>query len=63
MLARVSPAQRSGLLATVYLVSYSGAAIPSLIAGRLSTSFTLIEIAAGYVALAVVACAVTLLAA
>jgi MFS family permease len=59
MLARVSPAQRSGLLATVYLISYSGAAIPGLIAGRLSTTFTLIEIAAGYAALAVVACAVT----
>jgi MFS family permease len=62
MLARVSPTQRSGLLATVYLISYSGAAIPGLIAGRLTTTFTLIEIAAGYAALAVAACAVTVVA-
>lgn len=60
MLPRVSPAQRSGLLATVYLISYGGAAIPGLIAGRLSSTFTLIEIAAGYAALAVVAGAVTI---
>jgi sugar phosphate permease len=59
MLAHVSPTQRSGLLATVYLISYGGAAIPGLIAGRLSTTFTLIEVAAGYAALAVAACLVT----
>jgi MFS family permease len=59
MLTRVSPAQRSGLLATVYLISYSGAAIPGLIAGRLSAHFTLIQIAAAYAALAVLACVVT----
>jgi DHA1 family bicyclomycin/chloramphenicol resistance-like MFS transporter len=50
------------LLATVYLISYSGAAIPGLIAGRLTPTFTLIEIAAGYAALAVAACAVTVVA-
>jgi hypothetical protein len=59
MLARVSPAQRTGLLATVYLISYSGAAIPGLIAGRLSAHFTLIQIAGAYAVLAALACAVT----
>jgi sugar phosphate permease len=59
MLARVSRAQRSGLLATVYLVSYSGAAVPGMIAGRLSATFTLVEIAAGYAVLAAAACVVT----
>ena len=59
MLARVSPGQRTGLLATVYLISYSGAAIPGLIAGRLSAHFTLIQIAGAYAVLAALACAVT----
>ncbi|MFR9779593.1 MFS transporter [Micromonospora sp. MS34] len=62
MLARISAGQRAGLLATVYLISYGGAAIPSLIAGRLSAHSDLIHIAAGYAALAVVAALLTTVA-
>jgi MFS family permease len=53
LLARVVLAERAGLMSTVYLFSYSGAAIPSLISGRLSSSIALSQIALGYAALAV----------
>jgi MFS family permease len=58
-MAKTEPSQRAGTLAAVYLISYTGAAGPSLLAGRLSTRFDLSEIAIGYAALAVVACVVT----
>jgi hypothetical protein len=48
LLARTAHADRAGLLATVFLINYSSAAIPSLIAGRLTTTFTLLQIAGGY---------------
>ncbi|WP_368680315.1 hypothetical protein R1X32_07015 (plasmid) [Rhodococcus opacus] len=60
MLAGITPRERAGLLATVYLVSYAGAAVTGLIAGRLSRIVGLAEIATGYAALVVVACGVAL---
>ena len=47
--------ERAGLLASLYFISYSGAAIPGMIAGRLTSSFSLFEIALGYAALGIVA--------
>ncbi|GAB2906548.1 MFS transporter [Rhodococcus aerolatus] len=54
LLARTSAADRAGLLSTVFLLNYSSAAVPSLVAGRLTTTFDLVQIASGYVALAAV---------
>ena len=51
------------VLSAIYLISYSGAAIPGPIAGQLSRSVGLFEIALGYGGLAAIACAVTLVAA
>jgi MFS family permease len=63
LLAHATPAERAGVLSAIYLISYGGAAIPGLIAGQLSRSLSLFDIALGYGALAAVACAVTLVAA
>ncbi|WP_278235828.1 MFS transporter [Isoptericola sp. AK164] len=60
LLARTDPAERAGLMATVYLFSYGGAAVPSLVAGRLSATLELSWIAVGYAALALLAVGVVL---
>jgi MFS family permease len=62
LLAHATAAERAGVLSAIYLISYGGAAIPGLIAGQLSRSLSLFDIALGYGALAAVACAVTLVA-
>lgn len=51
-----SAQQRAGTLSTIYLVSYSAAAVPSLIAGQLSKSLNIDQLAIGYAALAILAC-------
>jgi MFS family permease len=47
LLSSAAPHERAGLLATIYLVSYSGAAIPGIVAGRLATTLSLFQIAVG----------------
>ncbi|MEI4279279.1 MFS transporter [Klenkia terrae] len=54
LLARTAPGERAGLLSTVFLLNYSCAAVPSLVAGRLTTTFSLFQIACGYAVLVVV---------
>jgi len=54
---------RAPIFAAIYLLSYSGAAIPSLISGQLSHTLTLNQIATGYGVLALLATLTTLLAA
>lgn len=54
---------RAPIFSVVYLLSYSGAAIPALIAGQLSSTFSLPTIALGYGALALIATLITVLAA
>jgi MFS family permease len=63
LLAETTAAERAGVLSAIYLISYGGAAIPGLIAGQLSRSLSLFDIALGYGALAALACAITLTAA
>lgn len=63
LLRTATAAERAGLLSAIYLISYSGAALPNFIAGQLSQTMTLFHIALGYGALAAVACAITLVAA
>jgi chromate transport protein ChrA len=50
-----TPADRAPILAVVYLISYSGATIPSLISAQLSGAFSLPQITLGYAALALLA--------
>lgn len=63
LLAHTAAADRAGLLASVYLISYTGAAVPNLIGGELSATVDLLDLAAGYAGLVVIAAlvAVTLL--
>lgn len=60
LLGTATPLERAGTIATVYLISYAGAAIPSLVAGRLSAALDLsvTTTALGYAALAILASAI-----
>jgi MFS family permease len=55
LLDRTAPMERAGLMSTVYLISYGGAAAPSLVAGRLSSVLPLDQIALGYAGLSLIA--------
>jgi MFS family permease len=56
-------ADRAPIFSVIYLLSYSGAMIPALIAGQLSNTFSLPQIALGYGALALIATLFTVIAA
>jgi MFS family permease len=55
LMPAAAPGQRAGLLSLVYAISYTGAAVPSLVAGQLSRALSLIDITIGYGLLAVLA--------
>jgi MFS family permease len=55
--------ERAPIFSVVYLLSYAGASIPALVAGSLSSIFTLPQIVIGYSAFALAATLVTLAAA
>jgi MFS family permease len=63
LLPEALPRQRAGLLAVVYAISYTGSAVPSLIAGQASRVISLPAITAGYAILATVVWLCTLVAA
>jgi MFS family permease len=56
-------ADRAPIFAVVYLLSYSGAAFPSLISGQLSSTFSLPQIALAYGVFALIATLFTVIAA
>jgi MFS family permease len=56
-------ADRAPIFSAIYLLSYSSAAIPALIAGQLSNTLSLPQIALGYGALALIATLITLITA
>ncbi|MCE7003704.1 MFS transporter [Kibdelosporangium philippinense] len=56
-------AERAPIFSVIYLICYSAAAFPSLIAGQLSHTFSLPQIALGYGGLALVATVFTVIAA
>lgn len=60
LLDKTSQKDRAGVLSAIFLISYSGAAVPNLIVGRLASSFSLFEIAVGYGLLVAVTCIITL---
>ncbi len=61
LLKDVTIDQRAGLLSLIYATSYTGAAIPSFIAGQLSHYMDLYHVSLFYAVLAVVACMIILL--
>ena len=61
LLPGAKPSERAGLLAVVYAISYTGSAVPALIAGQLSRVISLPAITVGYAALAVLVWIGTLL--
>lgn len=63
LLNKTTQENRAGVLSTVYLISYSGAAIPNLIVGRLPKSINLFETAMGYALVVAVAWIITLITA
>ncbi len=63
LLARATVHERAGAFSMIFATSYGGAAIPSLVAGQLSQTYSLLQIATGYGILAACACIVTLIAA
>ena len=58
--AHVLPEDRAGTLATLYLISYGGAALPGLAAGQLSHTLALPDVATCYAVLVVVAATLAL---
>lgn len=52
MVGQLKAEQRANVLSVIYATSYTGAAIPTLIAGRLSENVGLLGTASGYVGLA-----------
>jgi MFS family permease len=63
LLGGAASGDRAGVFSLIYATCYSGAAIPSLIAGQLSRTMSLLQIVTGYGILAALACCITLLAA
>jgi MFS family permease len=61
LLSDVSMQERAGVLSLIYATSYTGAAVPSFIAGQLSHFMSLFQIATCYGFLAVFACIIILL--
>jgi hypothetical protein len=63
LLHGITLTDRAPIFAAVYLLSYRGAAIPSLISGQLSSTLSLFQIALGYGTLALLSSITTLLTA
>ncbi|MFE5838815.1 MFS transporter [Arthrobacter sp. NPDC056493] len=63
LLPEALPRERAGLLAVIYAISYTGSAVPSLIAGQASRVLSLPVITAGYAVLAGLVWLATLFAA
>lgn len=52
MVANLQPKERANVLSVIYVTSYTGAAIPTLIAGQMSENHSLLQVAYGYGVLA-----------
>ncbi|WP_206537879.1 MFS transporter [Shewanella mangrovi] len=62
MVSSLEPKERANVLSVIYATSYTGAAIPTLIAGRMSESYSLLQVACGYGVLALVGAVTVILA-
>lgn len=56
MVSTLTMGERANVFSVIYVTSYSGAAIPTLIAGQLSETFNLLQVACGYGVLALTGC-------
>lgn len=56
VVAKVTQAQRANVLGLIYATSYTGAAVPTLIAGRFSESYSLVQVLSAYVLMAAIGC-------
>jgi MFS family permease len=63
LLPEALPRERAGLLAVIYAISYTGSAVPSLMAGQASRVASLPAVTAGYAVLAALVWLGTLIAA
>ncbi|MAI62057.1 MAG: hypothetical protein CBB87_06145 [Micavibrio sp. TMED27] len=61
LMVGVEKKERAGVLSVIFATSYAGAAVPTLIAGRLSNYLDLFELTLCYGALALIVCVITLL--
>lgn len=61
LLGHIIATQRGAMLSTIYIISYTGAAAPALIAGTVTDFLTSTTIFAGYLALVLIAVTATLL--
>ena len=61
LLSATEPAGRAGLLAMVFLLNYASAAVPSLVAGRFTNVFSMVQIAGAYGVLVLIGVTVVLL--
>jgi predicted MFS family arabinose efflux permease len=62
LLVRTSASARAGVLSTIYLVSYCGAAIPVMVAAHFAATMPLFKIAVGYAVLGVTAASIAIVA-
>ena len=58
MVSDLDITERAGVLSVIYATSYTGAAIPTLLAGKMSEHFSLLSVASGYGVLALAGCAI-----
>ncbi|QEC46421.1 MFS transporter [Baekduia soli] len=63
LLTHTAPADRAGVMSTIYIIAYTGTAVPALVAGQLTRAFSLFTILLGYGALTALALVVTLVTA
>ncbi|WP_432698243.1 MFS transporter [Marinobacterium sp. YM272] len=61
IVSKVTLEERANVLGLIYATSYTGAAIPTLIAGRFSESYSLVQVLSAYGAMAALACCVILI--
>jgi hypothetical protein len=55
LLSQATQEERAGLLSSIYLISYYGAALPALVAGELTNLLSLTQLAEAYAGLGIVA--------
>lgn len=61
LMTDVTKEERAGVLSVIFATSYTGAAVPTLIAGQLSQFLNLFQLTLCYGALALIGCIITLL--
>lgn len=59
IISRITNVERAGVLSTIYLISYGGAAIPNLVVGQIGNNFSLLQISIGYCILIIISLIIT----